>query len=80
MHSLIFDCPHTGQAIDSAINTDIEAIAGFCDLHVDVTCPHCARRHRLPIKRGYFVPFASAAPARHLPQPHASEATNHSPR
>jgi hypothetical protein len=56
MQSLVFACPQTRQKIDSGIETDQQSLLGIRNLTVDLTCPHCGGRHRLPMKSAKFVP------------------------
>jgi len=50
MAKLIFTCPQTGHKIDSGIVTDAASLSNVQMLKLCLTCPHCGKTHRLPVK------------------------------
>jgi hypothetical protein len=56
MQCLVFTCPHSGQTIDSGISTNADSLLAVRELEIEMKCPHCATRHRFPIRGGYFAP------------------------
>ena len=56
MQSLVFACPQTAMTIDSGIATNQESVVAVQNLAVELECPHCGKRHRLPIRSGKLLP------------------------
>ena len=55
MESLVFTCPDTSLTIDSGISTNSQSLSAVRDLELELKCPHCAQRHRFPVKVDDFA-------------------------
>lgn len=45
MHTMVFSCPKTGEAVDSGLQVEPKTLAFALMMDTPLRCPHCGERH-----------------------------------
>lgn len=45
MHTMVFLCPTTDEAVDSGIEVEMKSLAFALMMDTPMRCPHCRERH-----------------------------------